>query len=48
MTTPDLPERQAASDSSLGELALRLVIAIARVAWRKAARVLSVGDCNVH
>jgi len=35
-------------EASLGSLALRLAAALLRVAWRCAAKVLSVGDCHVH
>ena len=37
-----------ADEVSLGRLAVRLMAALWRVAWRCAARVLAVGDCNVH
>lgn len=37
-----------AAGPSLAQLALRLVGALLRLGWRRAAKVLSVGDCNVH
>jgi hypothetical protein len=50
MHSPALPRAAAPSghDASLARLALRLVAALLRLAWRHAERVLSVGDCNVH
>jgi len=45
---PDIRTPPEPGEASLASLALRLVAALLRVAWRCAEKVLSVGDCNVH
>jgi len=35
-------------EASITALAAQILLALLRLSWRRAVRVLSVGDCNVH
>ncbi|MFG6490413.1 hypothetical protein ACG04R_27350 [Roseateles sp. BYS78W] len=36
------------AEASIAALAARILLALLRLSWRRAVRVLSIGDCNVH